>query len=544
MHIAFLNPQGNFDPNDSYWTEHPDFGGQLVYVKEVAIAMAAQGHQVDILTRQIVDPEWPEFAQQEDAYPNVENVRILRLPCGPQHFLAKEQLWPYLGTEWVANIVTFYRSEGSLPDAFTAHYADGGLSGALLTQATGRPFTFTGHSLGAQKMDKLNACAENLAELDHRFHFARRILAERVSMSRAARIITSTQQERVEQYGHKAYRGAIDPSDETRFAVIPPGVNRKIFNPDSTEVDAVIADRIAEALRRDVARDRHDLPIVLASSRLDAKKNHVGLVRAFAESQKLQESANLAIAVRGLEDPLRRYASLSDEEAAIMDEIVALLNEYALWGKVTAFPLNSQTELAAAYRTMSTRRSVFALTALYEPFGLAPLEAMSCGLPAVVTKNGGPSESMIEAGREFGVLIDALVPADIARGLLRVVESVEQWEMLRDAGIERVVSKYTWDRTAEGYLGVIIKLQTAAPSSSIIIHPPNGKSVDNLIHVGGFRSPASNLFDGSMAGSERTSSSMAGSERLTLSESEIPGWFTDPCPDNDISLDKLADLYL
>ena len=50
MHIAFLNPQGNFDPNDSYWTEHPDFGGQLVYVKEVATAMAALGHRVDILT--------------------------------------------------------------------------------------------------------------------------------------------------------------------------------------------------------------------------------------------------------------------------------------------------------------------------------------------------------------------------------------------------------------------------------------------------------------------------------------------------------------
>jgi sucrose-phosphate synthase len=36
MRILFLNPQGNFDKFDSYWTEHPDFGGQLVYVKEIA----------------------------------------------------------------------------------------------------------------------------------------------------------------------------------------------------------------------------------------------------------------------------------------------------------------------------------------------------------------------------------------------------------------------------------------------------------------------------------------------------------------------------
>ena len=50
MHICFLNPQGNFDPNDFALTEHPDFGGQLVYVKELAKAMSQIGHQVDIIT--------------------------------------------------------------------------------------------------------------------------------------------------------------------------------------------------------------------------------------------------------------------------------------------------------------------------------------------------------------------------------------------------------------------------------------------------------------------------------------------------------------
>lgn len=34
MHVAFLNPQGNFDPDDSYWTAHSDFGGQLVYAEK------------------------------------------------------------------------------------------------------------------------------------------------------------------------------------------------------------------------------------------------------------------------------------------------------------------------------------------------------------------------------------------------------------------------------------------------------------------------------------------------------------------------------
>jgi sucrose-phosphate synthase len=455
MRIAFLNPQGNFDPADSYWTEHPDFGGQLVYVKEVAIAMARQGHQADILTRQIVDDDWPEFAGRLDHYPGVDGLRIVRLPCGPERFLPKEALWPHLGTDWAPNIVDFYRRDGGLPAAFTAHYADGALSAALLKKETGVPFTLTGHSLGAQKMDKLGADRHNLARLDARFHFARRIFAERVGMNHAGRIITSTRQERMEQYAHPAYHGAVDPADSSRFAVIPPGVNLRIFAPDPGPIDGEIRDRIEAALERDVAPGRRARPLVLASSRLDRKKNHLGLVQAFAASADLRRAANLAIVVRGLDDPLRRYDTLGPDERAIMDEIVTVVEEHGLWGTVTAFPLNSQAELAAAYRVLARRRSVFALTALYEPFGLAPLEAMSCGLPAVVTRNGGPSESMRQGDREFGVLVDPADPHDVARGLLQALGSDAAWQRLHEAGMQRVLSRYTWQRTAEGYLDAI-----------------------------------------------------------------------------------------
>jgi sucrose-phosphate synthase len=178
MRIGFLNPQGNFDPHDSYWTEHPDFGGQLVYVKEVALAMAAQGHQVDIITRQIVDDDWPEFATSLDNYPGHDNVRIVRIPCGPKRFLSKEELWPYLGLEWVSGILNFYQTEGNLPACLTTHYGDGGLVGAILKEKTGLPFTFTGHSLGAQKMDKLQVTPDTLAEIDRRFHFKERMEVE------------------------------------------------------------------------------------------------------------------------------------------------------------------------------------------------------------------------------------------------------------------------------------------------------------------------------------------------------------------------------
>lgn len=459
MHITFLNPQGNFDPNDSYWTEHPDFGGQLVYVKELAIAMAELGHEIDIVTRQIIDPDWPEFAAPVDAYPGVENVRILRIPCGPDGFLPKEQLWSYLGSEWVPNILDFYRREGRLPAALTTHYADGGLSGALIEEETGVPFTFTGHSLGAQKMDKLGASRENLAELDERYRFSKRIKAERIAMSRAGRIITSTLQERLQQYGHPAYRGAVDVRNNGRFVIIPPGANLRIFDASViSEGEAAVQAHIEEMIARDIDPERRKLPFVLASSRLDAKKNHLGLVQAFVQNQKLQDAANLAIVIRGVEDPLRDVGAVGgEEERAIWREIVALVEEHQLWGKITAFPLNSQAELAAAYRHLVQRHSVFCLTALHEPFGLAPLEAMAAGLPVVVTKHGGPAESLydVETGVAYGVLVEPTDPSDIARGVLEVVAVPENWRYYHEAGRRRVREKYSWRRAAESYVRVI-----------------------------------------------------------------------------------------
>ena len=493
MHIAFLNPQGNFDPNDCYWTQHPDFGGQLVYVKEVALTMAQLGHRVDIITRRIVDPAWPEFSTPSDGYPSRPdvNVRIVRIPCGPDHFLPKEELWPHIGTGWVPGILEFYRGEGTTPHALTAHYADGGLAAALIQQQIGIPFTFTAHSLGAQKMDKLNVSPDNLAEMDTRYHFARRIAAERVSMNHAGRIITSTRQERMEQYSHRLYRGAVDVADGHRFSVIPPGVNQRIFSPEPVSADEVVQQRIEAAIARDIATGRRGLPLVVCSSRLDRKKNHTGLVRAFAQSEPLRAVANLALVVRGLDDPLHQHERLSGEERGILDEIVALLDKHGLRGAVTSFPLDSQAELAAAYRHLATSRSVFALTALYEPFGLAPLEAMSCGLPAVVTRNGGPSESMQENGEEFGVLVDPADPADVARGLARALNPREAWHCYREAGMHRVVSRYTWERTAEGYLAVI--------KAMVEQKPPPG----------------------------------------TL---PIPAYFTHPTPETDIPLPGLGDL--
>lgn len=454
MFIGCLNPQGNFDPGDFGWTQHPDFGGQLVYVKELSLALGRLGHRVDIVTRRIEDPEWPAFAAAQDRYPGHENVRILRMPCGPAGFLPKEQLWPHL-EEWVGHITASYDQEKTFPDVLTGHYADGGLAAVLLKKQRGTAFTFTGHSLGAQKMDKTIRGRSDFASAVETFHFDNRIAAERISMATAARVITSTEQERAEQYAHRLYRGAVDPQTRGKFAVIPPGVNLEIFGADRrSESEDRIIERIGKMLDRDIPAERRELATVVCSSRLDAKKNHLGLIRAWGASEALRRSANLLIVTRGVRDPLCSWdREFRGEEREVFGQIVRQIRKSGLENCVSAFDLNSQEELAACYRYLGRhRRGIFALTSVYEPFGLAPLEAMAAGLPAVVTRNGGPRESLRDEGGAYGILVDPEDPADIARGMLELSSDESRRQEMQRRGRRRVLDRYTWERTARGYL--------------------------------------------------------------------------------------------
>ncbi len=456
MRIAFVNPQANFDAAGSHLAAHPDFGGQLVYVREVALALAAMGHQADILTRRIVDAEWPEFAAAEDSYPDQTGVRVLRFPCGPLRFLPKEELWPHLN-EWVGNIARRYRDEGAWPDLWTGHYADGGLGAAMLEERSGASFTFTGHSLGAWKLDSLLAAsdsgpdAETLSRLDDRYNFGARVAAERSAMARSAAIVTNSARERYEQYRHPAYRDVVDTEDDRRFAVIPPGVDLTLFDANSRGPrEEQIREEIAAALARDIAPERRRLPAVIAWSRLEPKKNHLTLVRAFARSPLLRERANLIMITRGLDDPLREPEAASGTELAVLRSLVAEVEVANLWGCVSAFSLAGQDAVAALYRWGAETGGAFCLPAEHEPFGLSVIEAMAAGLPVVATSDGGPQE--ITDGGRAGLLADPSDQAELAEQLLRLVGDRKAWHSYAVRGRERVLERFNWHRTAEGYV--------------------------------------------------------------------------------------------
>jgi sucrose-phosphate synthase len=468
MRIVFLNPQGNFDAQDSYWTEHPDFGGQLVYVKEIAIAMASLGHDVDILTRRFDDETIQGFHEPLDAYPEASRVRIVRIACGPNRFVPKEQLWEHLN-EWVNNIVEFYASTHETVDFITTHYADGGLAGALLSQRWDVPYSFTGHSLGAQKMDKLHLTQESKTALNQTYQFAKRLLAERIAMQGASTIFTSTEQERDEQYRHPAYQGAGDQQNPEKFVIAPPGVNETVFGAtQKNDQEDQTYELLHKTLIRDIDPDRIKLPYIVLASRLDPKKNHLGFLEAYASSPALQSIANVVISLRGVNDAFTDYSTLKENEQQLMNQLMKVIEKSHLRGKVSFVNITSQKALAASYRYFAQSGSVFTLTALYEPFGLAPIEAMCAGLPVAVTQYGGPAEVLKDNQEHYGVLLDVHDLNQVVKGLIHLFK---HYDYFRKQGLHRVHTTYTWKATARKYLTTI---------EAILANPtPTNVSVDN-----------------------------------------------------------------
>ncbi len=249
--------------------------------------------------------------------------------------------------------------------------------------------------------------------------------------------------ERYEQYSHPLYADVSEVENDSKYKVIPPGVNTEIFNDNLTDLDQETVAQLEKKV------NKQQKPFIILSSRLDAKKNHIAVVKAYANSKDLQDEAYLGIFLRGIPDPFTDIHKLSEKERSILSPILEEIEKANIKDKVYFFDLKSQLALATAYKFFSKLKSVFVLPSFYEPFGLAPIEAGACGLAVVATKNGGPSEIFSDGS---GVLIDPEDIQDIVEGL---VKGLNNYDYFSKKVKKRVLENYTWKSTARGYLEVI-----------------------------------------------------------------------------------------
>jgi sucrose-phosphate synthase len=438
LYIVLISVHGLIRGHDLELGRDADTGGQIKYVVELARTLGEHKEvgKVILLTRRVIDSQVsPDYAEPYE--PLSEKSGIVRIECGEQKYLRKELLWDCL-ENFSDNALAYLKIQGRVPDVIHSHYADAGYVGSRLSHQLGVPLVHTGHSLGRSKRKQLLASGIKRSEIETTYFISRRIEAEETTLGVAERVITSTQQEIEQQYG------LYDFYQPERMRAIPPGTDlEKFFPPQGNEKDS----DITLALKRFLKKS--GMPIILALSRPDPRKNIVALIEAYGESPQLQQDANLVI-VAGNRDDIRDMESVS---STVMNDILLTIDKYDLYGKVAYPKHHKPEEVAVLYRIAADSRGVFVNPALTEPFGLTLIEAAACGLPIVATEDGGPIDIIKNCMN--GYLINPLDKASMADTMLKILTDKPEWRRLAKNGIRGVRRHYSWQAHVEKYLSVI-----------------------------------------------------------------------------------------
>jgi sucrose-phosphate synthase len=438
LYLLLISVHGLIRGHDLELGCDADTGGQTKYVVELARALGEQPDvaRVDLVTRRIEDASVSsDYARHTE--PLSENVNIIRIDCGDQIYIPKEQLWDCLDN-FADHLLDYLHSNELNPHIIHSHYADAGYVGTRLSHQLSVPLVHTGHSLGRSKRKHLLASGVSSNDIEKRYNMSRRINAEETTLGVADRVITSTRQEIEEQY--ELY----DYYQPEQMRVVPPGTDLlKFYPPAGTELESDLATELNRFFRDP------DKPIILALSRPDQRKNIGTLIEAYGESEALQQVANLVI-VAGNRDDIRDMESGAQE---VLTDILLTIDLYDLYGKMAYPKHHAADDVPEFYRLAALSGGVFINPALTEPFGLTLIEAAASGLPIVATEDGGPIDIIENCGN--GYLIDPLDKTMIAKKLLTVLNNRSEWQKLAKNGIAGVKKHYSWQGHAEKYLRVI-----------------------------------------------------------------------------------------
>ena len=201
-------------------------------------------------------------------------------------------------------------------------------------------------------------------------------------------------------------------ADENKIDVVPLGVNRN-FHPADVEKCGDV-------------KKKYDLPddFLLFMATIEPRKNVINLIKAWSNIAH-KCSFDLVIAGRNgwKVNPILKTAAESSHKDRIH------------------FPGFIDDEDQAAILSAA---HAFVWPALWEGFGLPPLEAMACGTP-VLTSN---LSSLPETVGDAALMVNPHNIDAIAKGIMDISTDTELRETLVKKGLERA-AKFTWKRTAE-----------------------------------------------------------------------------------------------
>lgn len=243
----------------------------------------------------------------------------------------------------------------------------------------------------------------------------------RRSVQGAARILTGSEFSRrsiITAYG----------LDESKIVAVPNAAS-PLFRPMPAEA------------ARQWARSRFSIaaPFILTVGDLQPRKNHLGLIRAFADLIRSRPELPHHLVMAGKETWYGARVRRAVEESGVAPRI-----------HVMGFV--EDEDLPRLYNACE----VFLFPSFYEGFGLPVLEAMACGR-AVACSN---TSALPEVADAAALLFDPGSTAEIGRAMLDLLSDAELRRRMERLGQQRA-ALFSWNKTAEKTLDVYAEVVSA-----------------------------------------------------------------------------------
>ena len=388
-----------------------DSGGQNIYVKNIALALAGKGVHVDIFTRKD-SPALPRVISM------APRVNVIHLKAGAERFIEKETLLPHMG-EFTDSMQTYLKTSPPY-DLIHANFFMSGLVARRIKQWTGCPFCITFHALG--RIRRLHQKEEDRFP-DERFEIEDEIIHS------ADGIIAECPQDREDLLMHYS-------ADPAKIIIIPCGVDIREMHP------------VRKENARNLLHIGKEEKIILHLGRLVRRKGVETIIRALPHLKKNHGIRVKFLVVGG--PPFGKDLYESNEIQAL--ERVA--GEAGVLADVEFRGMAKRKETRLYYSSAD----IFISTPWYEPFGITVIEAMACKT-AVIGSNVGGLKYSIEHGKS-GLLIPPKDPEALARAIAFLFENEGFRNECATTGRTRVLKQFTWNSVGNSLLGYFKNIQS------------------------------------------------------------------------------------
>ena len=177
--------------------------------------------------------------------------------------------------------------------------------------------------------------------------------------------------------------------------------------------------------------------VILSVARFEEQKGLDYLLHAFAKVKKIHRRAVLVLLGRGSKEMHLRSEA---RRLGISGSVVFVTGRLP------------EKELAQVYAACD----VFVLPSVWEPFGMALIEAMASGKPVIGSRVGGIPEIVT---KESGLLFEPRNAVDLEGKILQLLGDSRLRKRLGLAARRRAEKVFTWDNAAKGYLKMYAPLE-------------------------------------------------------------------------------------